>query len=259
MSKKIDRVGEIRINTYGSKMVIVRYRNALDIDVYFPQYDWIFKNATYGNFKKGNIMCPYERTVYGVGYLGEGKYKAWENGKKTRVYTAWNSMLQRCYDEKYHKKYSTYIGCKVNEEFHNFQNFGEWDEVNYYKVEGEIMCLDKDILVKHNKIYSPETCIYVPQTINNLFTKCNKSRGNYLIGISLFKNGKYVAHCSLTDLETGKSKNKTLGYYETQEKAFEVYKYYKERNIKEVADYYKDKIPDKLYDALYNYEVEITD
>ena len=59
--------------------------------------------------------------------------------------------------------------------------------------------------------------------------------------------------------KTGKSKQEFLGYYETQEKAFEIYKYYKERNIKQVADYYKGRIPDKLYDALYNYEVEIDD
>ena len=50
-----------------------------------------------------------------------------------------------------------------------------------------------------------------------------------------------------------------MGYYETQEKAFEIYKYYKEKNIKQVADYYKDQIPNELYQGLYSYEVEITD
>lgn len=258
MVAKIDRTGERGINNFGSQMIIVEYRGCMDIDIYFPEYDWIFKNATYGNFKKGNIMCPYERTVYEVGYLGEGKYKSRENGKKTRVYTAWNSMLQRCYDEKYHERRSTYRDCKVYEEFHNFQNFGEWDEENFYTVEEQQMCLDKDILVKGNKIYSPETCIYVPKTINTLFVKCNKSRGNCLIGTCLL-NSKYVAHCSLINPKTGKSKIKHLGYYTTQQEAFKVYKQFKERNIKEVADYYKDKIPNKLYDALYNYQVEITD
>ena len=59
--------------------------------------------------------------------------------------------------------------------------------------------------------------------------------------------------------ETGKSRLEYLGLYDTQEKGFEVYKYYKEKNIKEVADYFKGQIPDKLYDALYDYEVEIDD
>ena len=120
------------------------------------------------------------------------------------------------------------------------------------------MHLDKDILVKHNKIYSPDTCIFVPERINELFVKNNKKRGEYPIGVNPHGN-KFRVKCWLIDPKTGKSKYKHLGLYDTQEKAFQVYKYYKERNIKEIADYYKEYIPEKLYDALYNYEVEITD
>ena len=167
-------------------------------------------------------------------------------------------MLRRCYDEKFHKKNSTYIDCEISERFLNFQNFGKWDNENYYEIEGEKMCLDKDILFKHNKIYSPETCVYVPQKINSLFTKRQNNRGESVIGTTPFK-GKYVAQCWLINPETGKSKQEYLGRYDTQEKGFEVYKYYKEKNIKEVADYYFGRIPQRLYDGLYRYEVEITD
>ena len=52
----------------------------------FPEYDWVFEHATYQSFKNGTIKCPYEPRVYGVGYLGEGKYTATENGKKTDKY-----------------------------------------------------------------------------------------------------------------------------------------------------------------------------
>ena len=121
------------------------------------------------------------------------------------------------------------------------------------------MELDKDILIKGNKIYSPETCIFVPQTINSLFVKRDNKRGESVIGTSPRKNGKYVVHCNLINPETGESKCEYLGVYDTQEKAFQVYKYYKEKNIKEVADYYFGRIPDKLYNAMYNYEVEIND
>ena len=258
MAKKIDRIGERNYNTFGSEMIIAEYRKYSDIDVYFPEYDWTFKNATYGHFKKGEIKCPYEPSVYGIGYLGEGKYKASENGKDTRVYSTWHRMLERCYSEKLHEKEPTYKDCKVYEEWYNFQKYGKWFSDNYYEIDNETMCLDKDILVKHNKIYSPETCIFVPQTINLLFTKRQNARGKSVIGTTLH-HGKYRARCSLINPETGKSKNKHLGYYKTQEEAFKVYKYYKEKNIKEVADYYKDRIPDKLYDGLYNYEVEIDD
>ena len=258
MSRKIDRTGEKGINTFGSEMIIIEYRNTMDIDVYFPEYDWIAKGTQYGNFKNGNIKCPYEKRYYEVGYIGEGEYKACENGKITRVYSTWNNMLKRCYDEKYHEKQPTYINCEVCEELHNFQNFGKWFDDNYYEVEGEKMELDKDILIKGNKIYSPETCIFVPERINTLFVKNNKNRGESLIGTTPV-NGKYRAYCNLINPETGKSKCEYLGVYDTQEKAFQVYKYYKEKNIKEVADYYFGRIPDKLFKVLYDYEVEITD
>ena len=258
MGSKINRTGEENINSFGSEMMIIKYRNAKDIDVYFPEYDWIAKNRIYGNFKKGKISCPYEKNVYKVGYLGEGDYKVKENGKITRYYETWHGMLRRCYDEKYHKKHPTYKDCVASEKFHNFQNFSEWDDENYYEIEGERMCLDKDILFKHNKIYSPETCLYVPQIINNLFVKSDSKRGNNPIGVSL-RGNEYRTECQIFNPETRKSKKEYLGYYDTQEKAFEVYKYYKEKNIKQMADYFKGQIPDKLYRALYNYEVEITD
>ncbi len=259
MVAKIDRTGERNINNFGSEMIVIKYRNWDNTNVYFPQYNWIAKNKNYGNFKKGEIKCPYERRYFGFGYLGEGEYKVSENGEVTRCYKTWYDMLRRCYDEKFHKRQFTYRNCKTYEEWLNFQNFGYWDKENYYKIESEKMCLDKDILYKGNKIYSPNTCIYVPERINTLFVKSDKNRGELYIGIYLNKDGKYVTQCRLVNPETGKSKQEYLGVYETQEKAFEVYKYYKEKNIKQVADYYKDKIPQRLYEALYNYEVEITD
>ena len=55
MGGKIDRIGEERVNKFGSKMVITEYRNARDVDVYFSKYDWTFKHTQYSNFKKGEI------------------------------------------------------------------------------------------------------------------------------------------------------------------------------------------------------------
>lgn len=259
MSEKIDRTGETGVNNFGSKMVIIRYETCRDVDIYFPQYNWTARYRTYIEFKKGRIKCPYERTVFGAGYFGEGKYKAKENGKNTRVYDVWHDMIKRCYSEKLHEKQPTYKDCTVCKEWHNFQNFARWYEENYYEIKGQRMHLDKDILIKHNKVYSPDTCVFVPQTINNLFLKRQNDRGDNPIGVADYKNGGYTVHCNLINPKIGKSKQKTLGVYDTQEKAFEVYKYYKEKNIKEVADYYKGRISNKLYNALYDYEVEIDD
>ena len=258
--KTINRIGEEGYNNFGSEMVIVKYNNADDIDVYFPEYNWTAKNAQYDNFKKGNIVCPYEKRVYNVGYIGEGKYKAKENGKLTKCYDIWYAMLRRCYDPKFHEKEPTYKDCEVCKEWLNHQNFGDWFEDNYYEIESERICLDKDILHKGNKIYSPDNCIFVPHNINSLFIKRDNYRGNYPIGVSYKKqNKKFQVKCSVYDSKTNKSKRRYLVLYATPEKAFRAYKQCKEQNIKEVADYYKCKIPEKLYNALYKYKVEIND
>lgn len=258
MGGKIDRIGEIGCNNFGSKMVIKEYRNNRDIDVYFPEYNWTFEHAKYCAFKKGNIKCPYEPRYYGVGYLGEGEYITTENGKKTDEYIIWHDMLNRCYDPKFHKMEPTYKGCKVEDYLLNFQNMGKWLEENYYEIPGEIMCLDKDILCKGNKIYSRETCIFVPKRINNLFVKSNKSRGNNPIGATPTSSGNYQVQCS-----NGYDKQIYLGVYSTKEEAFQVYKNYKEKVIKEVIDSYEGKIPEPFYsrlrEAMYNYEVNIND
>ena len=121
MSKIVNRIGEENYNSFGSKMIIKEYRRAIDIDVYFPEYNWTFEHARYNDFKNGTIKCPYEPRVYGVGYLGEGKYKTRENGKTTDEYNIWRHMLQRCYDPKYQERYPTYKGCKVEDKWLNFQ------------------------------------------------------------------------------------------------------------------------------------------
>lgn len=80
-------------------------------------------------------------------------------------------MLERCYSARYQERKPTYKGCSVCDEWLNYQNFAKWYDDNYYEIKGEIMCLDKDILVKGNKIYSPENCVFVPNYINVLFAR----------------------------------------------------------------------------------------
>ena len=258
MGRKIDRTGEEGLNNFGSKMIIKEYRKCNDIDVYFPEYNWTFKHAIYSNFKKGNVKCPYEPRTYGVGYLGEGKYKPFLNGKTTDEYDVWSSMIKRCYDPKYQKNKPTYKGCKVEDYLLNFQHMGKWIEDNYYKVPGELMCLDKDILCKGNKIYSRDKCIFVPKRINNLFTKRDNDRGNSPIGVTPNSYGNYQVRCC-----DGYGKRISLGTYSTEEEAFRVYKNYKEKVIKEVIDSYEGIIPEPFYSrlkmAMYNYKVEIDD
>lgn len=247
-----DRTGEINYNIYGSKMTLIKYNGAKDIIVEFEN-GYKTKSA-YQYFKKGNIISPYNKTVYNIGYLGKGEYRAIVDKTQTIQHLYWNSMFHRCYSSKYHENKPTYENCSVCEDWHNFQNFGKWFDDNYYQIEGQRIHLDKDILAKGNKIYSPETCVFVPQCINSVFIKHDAKRGEYPIGVSKIKNS-FVVRCN--DIF---NISQYLGSFDTPEDGFNIgYKPYKEKLIKQYAETYKDKIPKVLYDALYKYEVEITD
>lgn len=251
MSKKKNRIGEEKLNNFGSKMKIIEYRNANDIDIYFEEYNWIFKNASYINYQRGNISCPYEKRTFGIGYLGEGEYNP---SKNKNIFKRWQNMLGRCYSKASVKYNPTYDCAEVSDEWLCFQNFAKWYNENYYEIKNNKMCLDKDILKKGNKIYSANTCIFVPEIINNLFVKSDKTRGEYPIGVTYNKEiNKFESKY------TNKNKTIKLGYYNTPKEAFDEYKKYKEKHIKEVAEEYKNKIPNKLYKAMINYKVEITD
>lgn len=203
------------------------------------------------------VNNPYERNLFGVGYIGEGEFKVSLKRVYSPHYIYWMTMLKRCYSEKFQETSKTYMGCSVADEWHNFQNFAKWWEENFYEIDNETMHLDKDILVKGNKIYSPETCVFVPHTINTLFVKSDVARGKYPIGVCFVKGNKtkkFKAQCS-----AGKREIKFLGRFSTPEEAFYAYKTFKENVIKQIADEYIDKIPNKLYNAMINYKVEITD
>lgn len=254
----INRTGETQLNNFGSIMIIEQYRGSADVDVYFPEYNWTAYNIQYGQFKRGTVKCPYERRTYKIGYVGEGIYNISENGKNTRVYDTWVRMLERCYEPSYQVKYPTYRGCKVCDDWHNFQNFAEWYELNYYEVPGQTMNLDKDILYKGNKIYSPGTCVFVPQCINKIFTKSDSNRGSLPIGVYYSERDKrYIAQCSVRC--NADEKRKHLGYFHTPEEAFLAYKQFKEAYINKVANDFIEYIPFNLYQTMINYEVEIED
>lgn len=250
---KLSRIGEINTNDYGSEMVIEDYHGSTDVWVMFDSGNLV--HTTYNNFKNGKVKNPYDATVCEVGFLGEGIHKLRVNGKMTRAYVTWNSMLNRAYSKKFHDRQPTYKDVIVCRDWWNFQIFAGWFHENFYQIENEIMSLDKDILVKGNKIYSPNTCVFVPERINTLIVNCNGRRGELPVGVAFNKVTKrYQAQCS-----NGKGDIIPLGLFDTPEEAFLAYKTYKEELIKVVANEYKDKLPERLCKALINWEVEIDD
>ena len=177
--------------------------------------------------------------------------------KRERTYGVWVNMLDRATD-KFWEKYPTYRGTQISDNFKHYAYFYDWcqDQVgfnpDYEDVEWQ---LDKDILVKGNKLYSDDTCCFVPKEINFLLLSNNANRGDCPIGVYYYKRTKsYMArYCA------GKGITKYLGYFGTKEDAFIAYKTAKEAHIKSVAEYWKDSLDFRVYTALMKYEVDITD
>ena len=251
-----ERLGKTIMQKCGELAFIVEYVNSMDITIQFKTTGEIVK-TTYNNFVKGEVKSHFTPSVYGVGVTGVEPTRN-ENGELINSYICWVNILKRCYSYKFQEKNPTYKGCYVCDKWLCYPNFKKWYDENYYEIDGKILQLDKDILVKGNKVYSPDTCVFVPNFINSLFIKNQNVRGELPIGVYYNKrNKKYVAQLSI--FKDGKSTKKFLGYYNTPNESFEVYKQAKEDYIKEVADEYKDIIPIELYKAMYDYEVDIDD
>lgn len=251
--KPINRLGEVWKTITGDKVTIIGYDNWFNVTLQLEDGRTI-PNCIYQHIKENNIKNPYYPDNYGVGYLGVGKYKNTINGKTTIQCTKWSGMFRRCYNEEERLKNPSYDKCSVDQRFHCLQDFGKWFDEKYDSETMQGWHLDKDILVKGNKIYSPETCCLVPVQINSLFVKSNKIRGKYPIGVSWNKEcKKFVSNI--------KKNNELipLGKFNTIEEAFQAYKIAKEAWIKEVADKWKPFIEERVYQAMYNYQVEITD
>tara|TARA_R110001632_G_scaffold37039_2_gene93713 strand:+ start:7428 stop:8015 length:588 start_codon:yes stop_codon:yes gene_type:complete len=186
------------------------------------------------------------KRVYGVG-INDTDYTISTviNGKRTLCpfYRTWTHMLERCYCPKYQERSPTYKGCSVSKEWLIFSNFRSWMvEQNW-----ESKQLDKDILIQNNKVYGPETCLFVTNAINNLLIDKGASRGEWPIGVCFDKRGgKYVAQCS------AEGKNKNLGYYNTPKEASDAYKLFKYELIAETAI----QQTEPLRSALLNYMIE---
>ena len=173
-----------------------------------------------------------------------------EGDSKSMAYRKWQSMIKRCYDINVQYKHPTYKGCFVCDDWHLYSNFKSWfeDPQNGYQ---KGLQLDKDILIKGNKEYAPDKCCFVPQRINSMVCKSRKG----VLGVSTNKNGLIIA----TMVMQGKSYH--IGTYKTVEDAFIAYKKEKEKHIREVASecFCDGEITEIVYNALMNYEVEITD
>ena len=251
-----DCVGKVCKSKSSGDFKIVKYNDAKDVEIQFLKTGYE-ATAQLGHIKRGKVKDKYLPSVYGVGITGT-KYPTSEGGVNTKEYELWQHMLTRCYSDALKKQRPTYEGCEVSENFKSYEYFYEWchEQVGFGNEGNENpFHLDKDLLIKGNKVYSEDSCVFIPREINSLLTKRDNNRGEYLIGVSWKKANKaFVATVS-----KGKGKREHLGLFNTEIEAFNAYKQAKESFIRELANKWKDKIDIRAYEALMSYEVNIDD
>lgn len=162
--------------------------------------------------------------LYGVG-IKDVDYNVYKTGSvdgKRKVlwhcpfYKTWSRMLERCQSEKLHVKYPTYRGCSFISNWVYLSNFKAWMETQDW--EGKQ--LDKDLLVPGNKLYSPETCVFVDQRVNTFITESTSARGKFMIGVSYEKSSnRFVAQC----WSVVERKNIRIGRYRTEQEAHQAW------------------------------------
>lgn len=235
-------------------------------EIHGDKYDYSKVNYI-NSYTKVCIICPIHGTFEqdphthlkgcGCSKCGKEKQKTLicgvgtnDSDTKGKSYTVWRSMIQRCYSNSCNSKFPTYIDCTVCDEWLTFSNFKKWFDKNYKNGYD----LDKDILIKGNKVYSPQTCVFIPHRINTLLINCKLSRGELPIGV-----------CSYGDMFQVKirlnGKKKHIGYFATKEDAFIAYKKIKEEYIKDIAlEYYHNGLIDyPVYCSLMNWKIDIND
>lgn len=239
------KIGDRFTTKQGAVLEIIEYKNFRNILICFIEFDKSSRWVSGGNLIKGNTHHPMLPSNAGVGILGTDKVDT-----KSKAYKTWAGMLKRVYTPK--KGLKTYEGCSVCEEWKHYPTFKEWFDLQ--TVEDEYQ-LDKDLLCKGNKVYCPEYCVLVPREINTFLTNRRNERGDSPVGTHFkIKNQKWQCSVSL-----GNGKPTYLGLYDSPVEAFEVYKIYKEDFAKKLAEFWKDRVDSKVYEALMLYEVEITD
>lgn len=248
---KLKYVGKILpSNNYGN-FEILEYNAVNDVKIKF--LDTGFVDTVFASqMHTGRVRDYMKPLIEGKGIIGT---KLTTEEYKHKAYKNWVRILMRCYNEKQRYRHPTYSGCSVSEFFLTYTNFRDW-YVKQKNWDNPLFVLDKDLLsTKECKVYSEETCVFIPKEINSLLTTTKASRGGLPIGVCKPKRegGKFTARICK------ENKDYDLGYYEDAAEAFLVYKEAREAYLKEKAHQWKEQLDVRAYTALINYEVEITD
>lgn len=237
-------IGKVyRTNNYGDVKIIEFYNKSYVKVVFLNTMSEKFTSIS--TLKKGSLKDKQAPSILGFGIVGEDIPS--RGGIQDRAYGAWHSMLQRCLCENTQRKYPTYIGCTVHDDWRYYQNFKKW----FYSQVGSDMSdyqLDKDLLVRGNTLYSPETCCLLPRSINNYLSLLPVYGCTQSISFKT-RTKQYMA-------VTSQKRDKiNLGDYRTYKEAFIALKTFKQDKMKEFALQHKGNVSEVVYQKLMNFDI----
>lgn len=183
------------------------------------------------------------------------------DGKKKIVWTCpyykdWKGILQRCISKNFHENNPTYTKCSVCEDWKYLSNFIKWVDEQPNR-DWQDCQLDKDLLVEGNKHYSPETCIYIPRSLNSFITDAARCRGKHMIGVNVCASSKrnpFMAQCCNYFI----GKQEYLGLYPTELEAHLAWKAKKHKFACMLADLQEDERVAKRLREMYSEDQDWT-
>lgn len=258
-SKDIDdRIGQIGISTEGDKMQIIEYYGYDNIKVKFLDGNDCVVHTQYVNFLKGTVK-NYNKVKYGKhGYLGQSNDKRLRDLDKKdykEIFSIWAAMHERA--GNYDGIHPSYEDVTISEEWWCFQNFLLWYLEHKYETGKDFLCLDKDLLIPGNRVYGPDTCCLIPNSINEIFRNYENYKHDDLpVGVSRRSDAKSIRYRGRTKsvdeygniIYTNKTFDNILD-------AFIFYKKHKEKYIKFLAEKYKKVLDKRVYYNLIEYEI----
>lgn len=191
--------------------------------------------------------CPKCRNGIAKRFICGSGVNDLNSARNERSYNIWIHLMKRCCGERRPKAYKD---CKICDEWKLYSNFKKFYD-KYCK--NDSFHLDKDILVQGNKLYSPDTCVFVPREINETMHSIWVEDRSLPAGVSMTECGKFRARCRKGEWLD----QEHIGCYDTAEEAFEEYRKAKKDRIKEMADrhFRNGDIDKKVYDALISYKI----
>lgn len=160
------------------------------------------------------VEMKKRKLVHGVGINDADYETGGSNAGLCPCYATWAGMMRRCYSNQKKTRLSAYVDCSVSESWRSFMAFRSWWIANHK----DGWHLDKDLLIYGNKVYGPETCVFVPQEINNFIVK-GRSASSLPIGVSTYRDGvRFLAQC-----RTGNGGKSHIGLFDCVESASAAY------------------------------------